>query len=145
MARNIPDSKTREMLTRIIIISIRGSFERRAAAGPALSGMADSRRPRRLPPEGFVLTWDLPAPHAISITVSAAEIDAYDHVNNSVYMTWFERAAWITRPPSVCRSSNAWSWTAAWWCCAASSPICDLPSAGMPFEWPLGSCPISAK
>jgi acyl-CoA thioester hydrolase len=41
-----------------------------------------------------LLIWDLPAPHAISITVSAAEIDAYDHVNNSVYMTWFERAAW---------------------------------------------------
>jgi acyl-CoA thioester hydrolase len=40
------------------------------------------------------LTWDLPAPHEISVTVSAAEIDAYDHVNNSVYMTWFERAAW---------------------------------------------------
>jgi acyl-CoA thioester hydrolase len=40
------------------------------------------------------LTWDLPSPHAISITVSAAEIDAYDHVNNSVYMTWFDRAAW---------------------------------------------------
>jgi len=40
------------------------------------------------------LTWDLPAPHAISITVSAEEIDAYDHVNNSVYMTWFDRVAW---------------------------------------------------
>jgi len=40
------------------------------------------------------LTWDLPAPHAISITVNAAEIDAYDHVNNSVYMTWFDRVAW---------------------------------------------------
>jgi hypothetical protein len=40
------------------------------------------------------LTWDLPAPHVISISVSTAEIDAYDHVNNSVYMTWFDRAAW---------------------------------------------------
>jgi len=40
------------------------------------------------------LTWDLPAPHEISVTVSAAEIDAYDHVNNSVYMTWFDRVAW---------------------------------------------------
>ena len=39
-------------------------------------------------------TWDLPVPHAISVAVSAAEIDAYDHVNNSVYMTWFDRAAW---------------------------------------------------
>lgn len=42
----------------------------------------------------MLLTWDLPAPHAISVIVSAAEIDAYDHVNNSVYMTWFDRAAW---------------------------------------------------
>ena len=40
------------------------------------------------------MIWDLPAPHAISLSVSAAEIDVYDHVNNSVYMTWFERAAW---------------------------------------------------
>jgi acyl-CoA thioester hydrolase len=40
------------------------------------------------------LTWDLPAPHVISISVSADEIDAFEHVNNSVYMTWFDRAAW---------------------------------------------------
>jgi acyl-CoA thioester hydrolase len=48
-----------------------------AAAGPA--------------PQGG---WDLPAPHLASLTVSAADIDAYEHVNNSVYMTWFDRAAW---------------------------------------------------
>jgi acyl-CoA thioester hydrolase len=42
----------------------------------------------------ILLTWDLPARHAISIAVSAEEIDAYDHVNNSVYMTWFDRVAW---------------------------------------------------
>ena len=41
-----------------------------------------------------MLTWDLPAPHAISVTVSSVEIDAYDHVNNSIYMMWFDRAAW---------------------------------------------------
>jgi acyl-CoA thioester hydrolase len=40
------------------------------------------------------LSFDLPAPHTISLTVSDGEIDAYDHVNNSVYMTWFERVAW---------------------------------------------------
>jgi acyl-CoA thioester hydrolase len=38
--------------------------------------------------------WDLPAPHAIAIEVSDAEIDAFDHVNNSVYMMWFDRVAW---------------------------------------------------
>jgi acyl-CoA thioester hydrolase len=40
------------------------------------------------------LTWDLPAPHTITLNVTAADIDAYDHVNNSVYMNWFDRAAW---------------------------------------------------
>jgi acyl-CoA thioester hydrolase len=38
--------------------------------------------------------WDLPAPHLALVAVAAADIDAYDHVNNAVYMTWFDRAAW---------------------------------------------------
>lgn len=38
--------------------------------------------------------WDLPEPHVISIEVGAADIDAYNHVNNAVYMTWFDRVAW---------------------------------------------------
>jgi acyl-CoA thioester hydrolase len=38
--------------------------------------------------------WDLPAPHIALISVAAADIDAYNHVNNAVYMTWFDRAAW---------------------------------------------------
>jgi acyl-CoA thioester hydrolase len=38
--------------------------------------------------------WDLPAPYLALVAVSAADIDAYDHVNNAVYMTWFDRAAW---------------------------------------------------
>jgi len=38
--------------------------------------------------------WDLPAPHLAAVTVAAADIDAYGHVNNAVYMTWFDRAAW---------------------------------------------------
>jgi acyl-CoA thioester hydrolase len=28
------------------------------------------------------------------LTVTRADIDAYEHVNNAVYMTWFDRAAW---------------------------------------------------
>jgi acyl-CoA thioester hydrolase len=28
------------------------------------------------------------------LAATAADIDAYGHVNNSVYMTWFDRAAW---------------------------------------------------
>ena len=38
--------------------------------------------------------WDLPAPYLVSLTVAREDIDAYDHVNNSVYMTWCDRAAW---------------------------------------------------
>jgi acyl-CoA thioester hydrolase len=38
--------------------------------------------------------WELPAPHLAVVAVTPADIDAYDHVNNSVYMTWFDRAAW---------------------------------------------------
>ncbi len=38
--------------------------------------------------------WDLPEPHVASLAVAPADIDAYDHVNNSVYMTWFDRVAW---------------------------------------------------
>ncbi len=38
--------------------------------------------------------WDLPAPFVASIAVVRADIDAYDHVNNAVYMNWFDCAAW---------------------------------------------------
>ncbi len=38
--------------------------------------------------------WDLPQPHCVRIAVARADIDAYEHVNNSVYMNWFDRAAW---------------------------------------------------
>jgi acyl-CoA thioester hydrolase len=38
--------------------------------------------------------WDLPAPHRIEFDVVAAEIDHYGHVNNAVYLQWFDRAAW---------------------------------------------------
>jgi acyl-CoA thioester hydrolase len=38
--------------------------------------------------------WDLPTPFVASLAVTPADIDAYDHVNNAVYMTWFDRSAW---------------------------------------------------
>ena len=38
--------------------------------------------------------WDLPSPHVVDLNVADAEIDAYDHVNNAVYVTWCDRAAW---------------------------------------------------
>ncbi len=38
--------------------------------------------------------WDLPTPHTVSIEVAASDIDEYNHVNNAVYLTWLDRAAW---------------------------------------------------
>jgi acyl-CoA thioester hydrolase len=38
--------------------------------------------------------WDFPAAHVITLAVEPGDIDAYDHVNNSVYLAWFDRAAW---------------------------------------------------
>jgi acyl-CoA thioester hydrolase len=38
--------------------------------------------------------WDLPDPHVISLTVAERDLDAYRHVNNAVYMTWFDEVAW---------------------------------------------------
>jgi len=34
------------------------------------------------------------SPHVIELEVEAPDIDAYDHVNNAVYLTWLDRAAW---------------------------------------------------
>jgi acyl-CoA thioester hydrolase len=38
--------------------------------------------------------WDFPNPHVVTLEVLAADIDAYNHVNNSVYLAWLDRAAW---------------------------------------------------
>lgn len=38
--------------------------------------------------------YDFPTPHFIELEVEAGDIDAYDHVNNAVYLTWLDRAAW---------------------------------------------------
>ena len=50
-------------------------------------------------------SWDFPAPHVVSVTVASADIDAYEHVNNAVYVTWCDRAAW--------NSTGAWPYCAA--------------------------------
>jgi acyl-CoA thioester hydrolase len=44
----------------------------------------------RPPAAGF----DHPAAHVIEVQVQPADIDAYGHVNNAVYLTWLDRAAW---------------------------------------------------
>jgi acyl-CoA thioester hydrolase len=38
--------------------------------------------------------WDFDAPHVVTLQVPPADIDAYGHVNNAVYLSWFDRAAW---------------------------------------------------
>jgi acyl-CoA thioester hydrolase len=38
--------------------------------------------------------FDHPAPHLIELAVEPADIDAYGHVNNAVYLAWFDRVAW---------------------------------------------------
>jgi acyl-CoA thioester hydrolase len=39
-------------------------------------------------------SYDHPAPHVIELEVCDDDIDAYGHVNNAVYLTWLDRAAW---------------------------------------------------
>ncbi len=38
--------------------------------------------------------WDMPDPFVIELSVPAAAIDSYGHVNNAVYVGWLERCAW---------------------------------------------------
>ena len=61
----------------------------RAAPGPP-GDEGRQGRPRMSDANGF----DLPMPHVIELTVGAADIDAYNHVNNAVYVTWCDRIAW---------------------------------------------------
>lgn len=38
--------------------------------------------------------WDFPNPYVVTLEVVASDMDAYDHVNNAVYLSWFDRVAW---------------------------------------------------
>lgn len=38
--------------------------------------------------------WDYPTAYFVTLEVVASDIDAYNHVNNSVYLSWFDRVAW---------------------------------------------------
>jgi len=40
------------------------------------------------------VSFDHPAAHVIELTVRPEDIDDYGHVNNAVYLTWLDRAAW---------------------------------------------------
>lgn len=41
--------------------------------------------------------WDLPLPHVVELRATAADIDAYQHVNNAVYVTWLDRGMAVLR------------------------------------------------
>jgi len=38
--------------------------------------------------------WDFAEPHLVCVEVRPEDIDAYDHVNNAVYLSWLDRVAW---------------------------------------------------
>jgi acyl-CoA thioester hydrolase len=38
--------------------------------------------------------FDHRAAHVVELAVRPEDIDAYEHVNNAVYLTWLDRAAW---------------------------------------------------
>jgi len=38
--------------------------------------------------------WDLPSPFIHPVSAIASDIDAYGHVNNSVYLRWLDETAW---------------------------------------------------
>lgn len=38
--------------------------------------------------------FDLPHPYFFNVDVNDNDIDAYNHVNNAVYVTWCDRTAW---------------------------------------------------
>ena len=40
------------------------------------------------------MEYDLPSPHLLEFGVEDRDIDAYNHVNNAVYVTWCDRVAW---------------------------------------------------
>ena len=39
-------------------------------------------------------SWDHASPHVVTIDVAAGDIDAYEHVNNAVYLRWLNVTAW---------------------------------------------------
>ena len=40
------------------------------------------------------MQFDHPAAHVVELAVQPEDIDPYEHVNNAVYLTWLDRAAW---------------------------------------------------
>ena len=51
-------------------------------------------RDPEIEPESALPTFDFPNPHVVQLAVQPEDIDESGHVNNSVYLKWFDRAAW---------------------------------------------------
>lgn len=49
---------------------------------------------RKMHAAGSTSCWDVTAPHVVEYTVLPEHIDHMDHVNNAVYLTFLEDAAW---------------------------------------------------
>lgn len=58
-------------------------------------------------PADTTLEWDHPDPFTIDVVATEADLDAYQHVNNVVYIRWLEQCAWahskaVGFPESLC-------------------------------------------
>jgi acyl-CoA thioester hydrolase len=55
--------------------------------------------------------WDLPDPFIHRLRAQAADLDAYNHVNNAVYVRWLDECAWahstaLNLPPEACLTTR---------------------------------------
>ena len=50
--------------------------------------------PDSTPPPDLATSWDFATPHVVAVAVLDSDIDAYDHVNNAIYLSWLDLAAW---------------------------------------------------
>ena len=50
--------------------------------------------PDSTPPPDLATSWDFATPHVAAVAVLDSDIDAYDHVNNAIYLSWLDLAAW---------------------------------------------------
>lgn len=69
-------------------------WKRRNAPSDAARQEGGVRAPRPGASPSITKGLKLPSPFLIEVAVEAANIDAFGHVNNTVYLTWFEMCAW---------------------------------------------------
>ena len=58
------------------------------------------------------LSWDLPGPFTLEISVQAEDTDRLGHANNVVYIRWLEEVSWLSNATklSLLRRGKPWSW-----------------------------------